>query len=102
MDSVNHMYKSCVVYKFTCPGDLDNHYIGETERQLFVRIKEHVTPTSSAVFNHIENFVFCTNCNIYDCLKIIKECTSHNDLLSTEALLIKKLQPNLNNQLCPE
>ena len=34
--------------------------------------------------------------------KIIKKCTSYNDPLSTEALLIKKLQPNLNNQLGPD
>ena len=66
-DSNNHMYQSCIVYKFTCPGDLDNQYIGETERQLFVRIKEHVTPTNSVVFKHIENCVFCTKCKIYDC-----------------------------------
>ena len=54
-DSISHLYQSCLVYKFTCPGDLNNQYIGETERQLFVRIKEHVTPTNSAVFKHIEN-----------------------------------------------
>ena len=29
-DLINHMYQSCIVYKFTCPGDLDNQYIGET------------------------------------------------------------------------
>ena len=33
---------------------------------------------------------------------MIKKCTSYNDLLSTEALLIKKLQPSLNNQLGPD
>ena len=59
-------------------------------------------PTNSAVFKHIENCVFCTNCNNYDCFKIIKKCTSYNDILSTEALLIKKLQPNLKNQLGPD
>ena len=96
------MYQSCVVYKFKCPGDLDNQYIGETERQLFVRIKEHITPSNSAVLKNIENCVFCTNCNIYDCFIIIKKCTSHNDLLSTEAFFIRKLQPNLNNQFGPD
>ena len=102
-DSTNHMYKSCLVYKFTCPGDLNNHYIGETERQLFVRIKEHITPTNSAVFKHIESCEHCKNCsNIYKCFEIIKTCRTYNDLLSTEALLIKKLQPNLNNQLGPD
>ena len=102
-DSVNDMYQSCVVYKFKCPGDLDNQYIGETERQLFVRIKEHATPSNSAVFKHIENCVFCKNCNnIFDCFNIVKKCISYNELLSTEALFIKKLQPNLNNQLGPD
>ena len=101
-DSINNMYRSCLICKFTCPGDLNNQYIGETERQLFVRIKEHMTPTNSSVFRHTENCVICTNCNIYDCFKIIKKSTSYNDVLSTEALLIKKLQANLNNQLGPD
>ena len=95
------MYQSCLVYKFTCSGDLDNQYNRETERQLLVRTKEQVTLSNNAIFKHIENCAFCTNCNIYDCFKIIKKCTSYNNLLSTEAHLIKKLQPNLNNQLVP-
>ena len=31
-DSINHIYQSCIVYKFTCSGDLNNQYIGKTER----------------------------------------------------------------------
>ena len=58
-----------------------------------------MTSTNSAVFKHIENCAFCTNCNIYNCFKVIKKCSSYNDLLSTKALLVRKLQPNLNNQL---
>ena len=53
----------------------------------------------SAVFKPIKNCAFCTNSNIYNCFKIIKKCSSYNDLLITKALLIKKLQPNFNNQL---
>ena len=60
-DSINQMYQSCLVYKFTCPDNLNNQYIGETKRQLFVRIKEHVTPTNSAVFKHIENCAYCAD-----------------------------------------
>ena len=101
-DSVNKYYKSRVVYKFKCPGDLDNQYIGETERQLFVRIEEHIKPSNSAVFEHIENCSFCKNCsNIYNCFEILKVCNSYNNLLAVEALLIKKFQPNLNNKLGP-
>ena len=72
-------------------GDLNNQYIGETEGQLFVRIKEHLTPTNSSVFKHIENCAYCTNYkNIYNCFEIIKTCSSFKDLLSKEALKIKK------------
>ena len=39
---------------------------------------------------------------IFDCFNIVKKCISYNDLVSTEALFIKKLQPNLNNQLSPD
>ena len=49
-DRIDKLYSSCIVYKFQYPGDLDTQYIGETERQLFVRIKEHTRPTNSAVF----------------------------------------------------
>ena len=94
------MYQSCLVYKFTCPGDLNNQYIGDTERQLFVRVKEHVTPTNSAVFKHDENCGYWTIQKIiYNCFEMIETCSSHDDLLSTEAWLNKKLQLNLHNQL---
>ena len=93
-DSVNNMYQSCIVYKFTCQGDLDNQYIDETKRQLFVRIKKRVTLINNAVFKHIEKSVFCTDCNIYDCFKIIKNCTSYNNLLSTEVIFVKKYDRN--------
>ena len=95
------MYESCVVYKFTCPCDQNNQYIGETERQLLVRIKEHITTTNSEVF--IENCSYYKHfCNIYNCFEVTEICETYNYLLSTEALLIKKLQLNLNNQLGPD
>ena len=40
--------------------------------------------------------------NVTNCFKIIKKCSSYNDLLSTGALSIKKLQLNSNNQLRPD
>ena len=89
-ESINHMYQNCVFYKFTCSSDLNNQYIGETKRQYFIRTKEHVTPTNSAVFKHIKYCEFCTNCNkIYNFFEIVKTSSSYNDLLSTESLLIK-------------
>ena len=47
--------QNIIVPNVTCPGDLNNQYIGETERQILVRIKEHVTQTNRAVFNYIYN-----------------------------------------------
>ena len=31
-----------------CPGDLNDQFIGETERKLLVRTKKHVNPTNIA------------------------------------------------------
>ena len=73
------------------PNDLNNQYIDETEKHFFVRIKEHGTSTNGVVIKYIESCAFYTNCNIYNYFKINKKCSSHNDLLSTEALLFKKL-----------
>ena len=38
-DSANKFYKSRIVYKFKCLGDLDNQYISETEKNYFFRFK---------------------------------------------------------------
>ena len=57
-DSINCLYQNCLVYKYTSLGYLSNQYIGETERQLFVRIKEHVTPNNSVVLKHNKNCAF--------------------------------------------
>ena len=81
-DSINRMYQSCLINKFTCPGDLNKQYFSMTERHLFVRIKEHVTLTNSAVFKHIEYRACCTNCNIiYNCFEIIKTCSSYKRIM---------------------
>ena len=53
-DRINKLYRSCIVYKFQCQSDLETRYIGETERQLLVRFKEHTKSTNSAVLSHIE------------------------------------------------
>ena len=102
-DKINKLYRNRIVYKFQCPGDLDTQYIGETERQLFVRIKEHTKPTNSAVFAHIEQCRICQNYNdIFNCFEVIKFCKNRNILLAVEAIMIKKLKPKLNQQLGPD
>ena len=103
--AIPSLFKSNVVYKFQCPCDKDVHYIGETERQFFERILDHVTcstgVTPTAVYDHI---VKCRSCatdeNIADCFTVIRNCDKFN-ILSEEALCIKKYQPSLNCQLGP-
>ena len=103
--AIPSFFKSNVVYKFQCPCDKDVHYIGETERQFFERILDHVTcstgVTPTAVYDHI---VKCRSCatdeNIADCFTVIRNCDKFN-ILSEEALCIKKYQPSLNCQLGP-
>ena len=104
------LFKNDVVYSFLCPCDNGTQYIGETERQLFQRVKEHVTPpsssssTPSAVFGHILNCEKCQNYvqngSIINCFSIIRQCNSNN-ILSQEALCIKRFRPSLNAQLGP-
>ena len=104
-DRVNKFFSSRIVYKFQCPGDLDTQYIGETERQLFIRIKEHTrsTNSSSAVFSHIEQCKICQNHNnIFNCFDVIKFCKNRSILLAVEAIMIKKVKPKLNHQLGPD
>ena len=43
-----------MIYHIKC-NDCHHNYIGETGRQLDTRIKEHVTRSSSAIYEHIKN-----------------------------------------------
>ena len=70
--------------------DLDIQHIGETEWQLFIKIKDHTAPTNNTVFSHIETCSYCQNCeNVYNYFEIIKFGKTHSNVLAFEALLIK-------------
>ena len=102
--TIPDLFKANVVYEFKCPRDEDPHqtYIGETQRQLFKRIADHhpsaANKEKSAVCDHIMVCPYCQDNSIIDCFKIIKRSSSHN-VLSEEALCIKKLNPSLNIQM---
>ena len=97
------LFKTNFVYKFQCPYDKDVHYIGETERQFFERILDHVTcstgVTTTAVCEHI---IKCNGCaannNIADCFSVLRSC-NRASILSEEALCIIKHRPSLNVQV---
>ena len=42
------LFRKDVVYKFECPCDKGAQYIGETERQLFMRVKDRCTTSTKA------------------------------------------------------
>ena len=116
-DRTETLYKSNVVYKFTCPG-CKACYIGKTERNLYQRCIEHATTKESAVHDHLlkcEQIAYQLNLftmnlddfnprEIYinlvnDNTSIIDSSDNWNNLLLKEALYIKRETPLLNNGL---
>ena len=102
-DKCSDLFRSNVVYRFTCSDDKNSSYIGETKRHLFERIVEHCLKktSESAIFDHLYQCDVCQNVkNIANSFEIIQHCDWY-DVLSCEALLITIHQPSLNIQLGP-
>ena len=98
----SELFTSNVIYKFTCSQDENISYIGETRRQLFKRVEEHVkSDKESAVFEHLYQCSACQNVtNIMNRFEILKICSSFN-ILTFEAMMIANQKPILNIQLGP-
>ena len=90
---------SMVNYKFTCAGDPAQFYIGETTRQLIVRIEEHAKPNkNSAIFDHLKQ---CNSCHVnflHNQFEVLSRSSSQFDNMIKEAISIKHLNPPLNKQ----
>ena len=94
--------KTNVIYQYQCPhGDCEHHpstYIGLTTTTLSRRLTMHLAsggPKQHALENH--NLTLTRN-DLVSNTKIIYNQSNHNKLSIMEALLIKKLQPSINNQ----
>ena len=89
---VPRMLQSSVVYKITCPG-CDASYVGQTQRILSQRFREHTRPRG-LVGIHFQA------CNISPADEHVQILGKHHGekLLSLEALFINKLKPNLNSK----
>ena len=97
-----YLFKSNVVYKFTCTRDENITYIGESKRQLYQRIKDHCEKDkNSAIFGHLYECEDCQDEEIISRFEILK-CGSSMNILSLEAILITKFRPSLNTQLGPQ
>ena len=53
-DKTEHLKNCDVIYHIKC-NDCHHDYIGETGRQLDTRIKEHITRSSSAIYEHLKS-----------------------------------------------
>jgi hypothetical protein len=85
-----HCLKSMVIYECKCTcGDT---YIGSTERQLHIRIKEHFTLHNSAMFQHR------LTCDNKWHTSILANGIDITDLRIKEAILIKQRHPSLNRK----
>ena len=96
-DKISPEHKSFVVYSFSCSG-CNARYIGETTRQLMVRIDEHLNVgTGSVIFDHLKNNAQCKGDK--SCFKIIDQANSEFSLKIKEAIHIEWEKPNLNKQI---
>ena len=98
--------RSSLVYKYVC-NRCNSVYIGKTSRHLHTRISEHLgisyrtsVPLTNPPFSAIRNHTL-TNHNNYSIspeeFSIIESTHSDFELLTKESILIKQIQPNLNN-----
>ena len=95
LTSFNH---ASIVYKFVC-ASCNAGYIGETERHLSVRIKEHFKDTNSHVFVYINASLECKEaCNEFF-FSIVDRAATKHQLRLKEGIYIKWQQPALNKQL---
>ena len=88
-----------LVYKFTCQCDTDITYIGETNRHIGVRAREHLDLSKpgkvSPVGKHITSCEVCftklsQGALTFKDFEILKQCRSKFDAEINEALLVKK------------
>ena len=103
-DQLPKAMRSCVIYKYSC-ASCNASYIGETKRQLTVRVSEHqgrsfrtnnllLNPSHSAIRDHMEECDTPFNLNNFE---IIGTAQNVTDLQILESLFIVKMRPTLNN-----
>ena len=100
-DKTPKLFSSNVVYKFQCFEDETVAYIGTTSRQLWVRIKEHLSPRfDSAVQSHV---AICKGCQNQPSLvprfSLLKVCREKKEAEIIEPRQISECKPILNKQI---
>ena len=93
--SVPTHLKSHVIYEITCPG-CSAQYVGQTQRHLKTRCKEHANVTTP-VGSHFKDCVGHTG-SLIDSTRIIDAARNCWKLSALEAIHIAKLSPTLNSR----
>ena len=92
---------SCVVYEFRCLGDQTATYVGMAERNMTLRVADHIRKGSkTAVGIHRKSCQACQNTKLsIEHFKILKKCRDTKETKIHEALQIVNLNPTMNRQL---
>ena len=93
--SVEWSFKSDVVYQITCPH-CQVRYVGQTDRHIITRFKEHKNK-ASPVANHFSGCNVAMDNNHIKILASTIKSIAHLKIL--EALYISEINPYLNTQL---
>ena len=98
-DAISKLSRSRVVYKFSCAG-CSACYVGETNRHLATRVREHITSDkNSHIFQHINGSEACRSLCLEDCFSILCTASTSFQLKIKEALHIGWEKPSLNKQV---
>jgi len=91
-----------VVYRYTCDKEGCNAsqtYIGYTTCTISDRFKMHAV--NGSIKTHliqVHGINKIPKTDLIKCVDILRQCTSRQELLMTEAILIKDMKPSLNSQ----
>ena len=98
-NSYHKLSRSRVVYKFSCAG-CSACYVGETNRHLITRVREHLSSDkNSHIFQHINGSEACRSLCSEDCFSILDTASTPFQLKIKEALHIAWEKPSLNKQV---
>jgi hypothetical protein len=102
---VSIILSAVLVYHFKCRC-CSAPYVGQTARHLHIRVSEHLgisaltgnkssSPKLTSIIKHLDNTGHTAS---LDDFKIVSPCSSSDELMIHESLLISKLKPTLNVQ----
>jgi hypothetical protein len=98
--NVAHVNCSNVVYQYECPNTSCNasSYIGYTTNTLKTRMGQHSNNGSIKQHGLGKHETRLTSTDILNCTKVLSRCRLRSELIILEALYIKSVKPDINQQ----